>query len=388
MIYDFRLPDIGEGLSEGELLDWSVAAGDAVAEGQEIASISTDKVTVELPSPCAGVVKELLWQPGDVVPVGEVLMRFELPEGAAPPQDAHAHQSAVETPSTGARPAQKPAAKIKAAPAIRRQAKEAGIDLGLVTGSGPDGQILAADLEAHVAQAGAGAAGAEKLSAARRAAAERLATSARNQVTTTLGFEVFADGVLEACESLKDEAEALGVRLTPLPVIARCVAAAFKTHPRFNATVVEDELALQPCARVDLGVAVDTDAGLVVPVVRDAGGLSTLELAQAIAETAEKARAGSLSPGDVANSSFTLSSTGGLETATMTSAAPVINYPNVATLWVSRITERPRVRDGKLEAGPIMACSLSFDHRFLHGADGLAFINTLDAYLKAPGDPA
>ena len=380
MIYDFRLPDIGEGFSEGELLDWSVAAGDAVEESQEIASISTDKVTVELPSPCSGVVKELLWQPGDVVPVGEVLMRFELPEGAAPPQDAHAHQSAKDAPSAEARPAQKPAAKIKAAPAIRRQAKELGIDLGLVTGSGPDGQILAADLEAHVTQAGASA-GTEKLSAARRAAAERLTTSARNQVTTTLSFDVFADGVLEACESLKDEAEALGVRLTPLPVIAERVAAALKAHPRFNATVVEDELALQLCERVDLGIAVDTDVGLVVPVVRDAGRLSTLELARAIAEAADKARAGTLGPGDVANSSFTLSSTGGLETATMTSAAPIINYPNVATLWVSRITTRPRVRDGKLEAGPMMACSLSFDHRFLHGADGLAFINALDESL-------
>lgn len=385
MIYDFRLPDIGEGLSEGELLEWSVAAGDTVEEGQEIASISTDKVTVELPSPCSGVVAELLWQPGDVVPVGEVLMRFELPEGAAPPQDAHAHQSANEAPPAEAPPAQKPAAKIKAAPAVRRQAKELGIDLGLVTGSGPDGQVLASDLDACAAP-GAASAGSEKLSAARRAAAERLAESARRQVTTTLSFDVFADGILESCDGLKDKADASGLRLTPLAVIAKCVAAALKTHPRFNATVVEDELALQLCESVDLGIAVDTEAGLVVPVVRDAGGLSTPELARAIAETAEKARAGSLSPGDVANSSFTLSSTGGLETATMTSAAPVINYPNVATLWVSRITERARVREGTLQAGPVMACSLSFDHRFLHGADGLAFINTLDAYLKAPED--
>jgi pyruvate/2-oxoglutarate dehydrogenase complex dihydrolipoamide acyltransferase (E2) component len=378
-MYEFRLPDIGEGLSEAELLEWLVKVGDPIKEGEEVALISTDKVNVDLPSPRSGVIAELPWEVGDVIPVGDVFMRIaDTNEKVAEPESNSAESD--PPPKTAAAPAREAVARTKAAPALRRYAKEQGVDLSLVTPSAEDGRLLRADIDAYLEKAPGGSAAAVekfKLSGARLAAARRLAESSRTLATTTQTFEVNADAIIAETRRLSDAQADGSQKITPLPVIAKCVAETLAKHPKFNANIVEADNALEIHSAVNLGFAVDTDAGLMVPVVNDVNAKETLALAAEISDIARRARAGELKLDDIRGSTFTLSSTGGLERATMVATTPVINLPNVAMLWVSRITDRPRVVSGKLEAGPVMACTLCFDHRFIDGAEGTAFINDL-----------
>lgn len=371
MTVEFKLPDIGEGLHEAELIEWTVKPGDEVAEGQELASVTTDKVTVELPAPCAGTIAELCWEPGDVITVGEVLLRIETGDADAgkseredtPPPDA-------SEAAPVAKPAH-PAAKVRASPAVRREAKKRGIDLATVTPSGDGGQILLRDLDGAADDLDSDATSdVFKLSGPRRAAAERMELSSRTLATTALTFEVDAGAIRAQSDGVDD--------LSPLAIIAKCVAQTLEKHPKFNGTIAEEDRALEIGDGVHMGIAVASEDGLVVPVIRNSQTMDAAQISGAIAMLAKKARTGSLAVEDVQGSTFTLSSTGGLERARITGAAPVINYPNVATLWVSRITDQARVRAGQLEVGPVMACTLSFDHRFLHGAEGLAFINDLE----------
>jgi pyruvate/2-oxoglutarate dehydrogenase complex dihydrolipoamide acyltransferase (E2) component len=372
-MYEFKLPDIGEGLSEAELLEWTVKVGDHVKEGDEVALISTDKVDVDLTSPATGVVMELLGEPGDVIDVGTVLMRID--DGSGAP----------EAPQAGA--------PVKASPIVRRYAADKGVDPTLVTGTGPGGQLLRDDIDAFLAAGKDASKDAPvespsgrrmKLSGPRLAAAQRLARADDIQVTTTITFEVRADSLVQSLERLSHKAEAGSAKLRPSTLIAKCLVAVLREHPHFNATINEDDNELLMHDSVNLGLAVDAEEGLMVPVLRGVEGMGVFDIAAEIARLSELARSGGLGLDDVKESTFTLSSTGGLEKATITGTTPVINYPNVATLWVSRISARPRVVDGALDAGPMMACSLSFDHRYLNGADGLAFINSLETEFGNP----
>jgi pyruvate/2-oxoglutarate dehydrogenase complex dihydrolipoamide acyltransferase (E2) component len=393
-MYEFKLPDIGEGLSEAELLEWTVKIGDRVKEGDEVAMISTDKVNVDLTAPATGVVTELIGEPGDVIDVGTLIMRIDDGGGAqASPDikaDASEEKAAVAAPEDR-RESKGAAARVKAAPIVRRHAAEQGVDLSLISGTGPGGQVLRRDVDAFLA---AGREQAEKplegkrmkLSGPRLAAAQRLAEGYRNQVTTTIDFEVCADALLESLRQLSGKANENTVRLTPTALVASCLVAALGKHAHFNATISENDNELLMHDHVNLGLAVNTGEGLKVPVIRGLEKMSVQEIAGEVVRKAELARSGALGLEDVRDSTFTLSSTGSLEQATITATTPIINYPNVATLWFSRITERPRPRvvDGNLEAGPIMNCSLSFDHRFLHGADGMAFINDIEKAFQNP----
>ena len=380
MIYEFKLPDIGEGLSEAELLAWLVEVGDSISEGDDIASISTDKVNVDLPSPRSGVVVELPWSVGDIIPVGDVFMRIEDSRETA--QETGTSEASV-TPATVTsepEPVREQQRNVRAAPALRRYAKEQGVDLTLVTPTGPNGQLLRADVDTFL-QRSAGDVERFRLSGARLAASKRLAESSRTLATVTQTFEVFAEGIVAAVSRLAGEWGDDDPKITPLPVIAKCVADVLARHGKFNATIDESGDGLLLHRRVNLGFAVDTEVGLMVAVVRDVNSKDTAALAVEILEVAERARADALTLEDVRGATFTISSTGGLERATMVATTPIINLPNIATLWVSRITDRPRVVSGALEAGPVMACTLSFDHRYIDGAEGTAFINDLDDAL-------
>ena len=372
-----------------------VALGDEIEEGAEIASVSTDKVDFELPSPCAGTIVELLWTPGDTVPVGEVLIRIERsgsPEAGSAPSPEPVPAAAPAS----ARALGKPAlmAPIVAAPALRRLAHERGVELGTLLGSGPEGRILMRDLEAASERPAAAAvaelrpataaARREPLSRARAVAAERLAQSVHTLAHSTISFEVTADALEALLEKLAPEAERRRVKLTPVALIAKCLSATLGDHPRFNATIDEAANELLLHAAVDLGLAVATPGGLVVPVVRGVERLTLFELAEAVADLAERAREGRLEVSEVRGGTFTLSSTASLERATLTSARPIVNPPQTAVLWVSRIVARPRVIDGDLSAGPMMAASLSFDHRYIDGADATCFINDLAAMFECP----
>jgi pyruvate dehydrogenase E2 component (dihydrolipoamide acetyltransferase) len=398
---DFKLPDIGEGIGEAQLISWLVAVGDRLDEGTEVATVSTDKVDVELPSPCAGTVTELLWTPGDTIPVGEVLIRID--DGGAPivaPTEvvetvaAPAPAPPVEvSPPAAAKPAV--AAAIVAAPSVRRFASEHGVDLAALRGSGSDGRILQRDVEAVVTEPARPTAVAEMrppagevervpLAGPRAVAAERLSHSVHTLAHSTMNFEARGDAVRDLLDKLQPDAERREVKLTPVALIAKCVAAALRDHPRFNAVIDEETGDLLQHAAVHMGIAVAAPSGLVVPVVRDLGRRSLFEVADAVADVAERARQNRLDVADVLGGTFTLSSTGGLERATILSTRPIVNPPQTAILWVSRMTERPRAIDGELTLGPMFSCSVSFDHRYIDGAESTLFVNSVAEMLECP----
>ncbi len=393
---EFKLPDIGEGLSEAELLEWTVAVGDEVREGDEVVVISTDKVNVELTSPATGRVTALFGAPGDVIQVGTLIMQIATDRQAdqserqserqsdRQPDPQPAAQAAAAAP-VQLRTSGKP---VKAAPMVRKYAAEQGIDLATVEGTGPGGQVLRKDVEARSQPAkvevasGAenvppGVSGRMKLSGGRLAAAKNLALANLTAVMTTIQFELHADRIVQLSQS--EEC------MTPTAVVAHCLIAALQRHPHFNAVVSETDNELMIYDDIHLGIAVNTDDGLIVPVLPSIQEMGLADLAVALSALADQARAGALAVASLRGSTFTLSSTGSLESAIITGTTPILNWPNAAIMWVSKISDRPRVVDGALQAGPVMACSLSFDHRYLNGADGMAFINDFDAACRSAG---
>lgn len=403
---DFKLPDVGEGISEAELLEWHVSVGDVVEEHQVVASISTDKVNVELPSPRAGAVVEICWSEGDIIPVGAVLLRFGATDPDAAPAPAVESAAASATPATpvlddgdgaalageGEGRSHRAPGPPPAAPSTRRYAAERGIDLTLVVASGPGGRVLRADIDAALAVGAAREVELEPLTSGRfiplrgvrGVMARRMLESAQRTATSTSTFEVEADGIIQVLEDLRDSEVLEGSRLSPLAVIAKCTAAALVRHPRFNSTIAEGGSGIHVHESVDLSIAVASEEGLTVPVVRGAERCSLTELAARIRDLAERARAGRLEAAELRGGTFTVSSTGGIERLRMVSTTPIINLPQTAILWVSRIEDRPRVRHGVLEAGPMMTASVSFDHRFIDGAEVTAFMNTLSNLFERP----
>lgn len=383
-MFKFKLPDIGEGLHEAELLAWDVKVGERVEEGQAIAQISTDKVNVELPAPRAGVIAELPWQPGDVIAVGKVLAVIDTGDSSS---GMDTGDDSSEKPRSTSAVSRAERTRVVAAPAVRRYAAEKGVDLADVAAGGP---VTAADIDAYLSGDSAPAPKAEpgvtlrKLSGARLAAARRLETSWRTLATTAIAFEVRGEAIEAEIARLTNEQENL--RITPVSVVAHGLCKALAQHPEFNARVDDEHDTLALHQPVHLGVAVDSEDGLLVPVIRDAQKLSTVETAAAIEFLAQRARCGALEAGDYRGSTFTLSSTGSLEKATITATTPIINFPNVATLWISAISQQPVVEDQQLTVGSLMRCTLAFDHRYLHGADAVRFINTLDACLRNVGE--
>ncbi len=400
-MFEFRLPDIGEGISEALLISWTVAEGDQVAEDDEIATISTDKVDVELPAPRSGKVVELLWKPGDTIPVGEILVRIDDGNGSVGAEPTvkskkktkQEAKPAATTEANSSPPVSDETSPIIAAPATRKLAAEMGIDLEAVTGTGQDGRILKRDLEAFAGQpvsrpARPAAEGPEVvregLSGPRMAAFERLSQSVHTLAHSTMSFEVRADGIQDLLAKLAPAAEAEGVRLTHAALFAVCASRALLKHPRFNATIDEENRELLLHRDVHMSIAVASDNGLLVPVVRNMNALSLFSASRAVTDVAVRGRDARLTPGDMQGGTFTLSNTGNLERATLLSTRPIINPPQTATLWMSRINDRPRAVEGELSVGPMLACSLSFDHRFIDGADGTLFINDLAAMLECP----
>ncbi|MBT3790438.1 MAG: 2-oxo acid dehydrogenase subunit E2 [Alphaproteobacteria bacterium] len=376
-MYEFILPDIGEGISEALLINWTVNPGDQVAEDQEVATISTDKVDVELPSPRAGTVSELCWKPGDTVQVGSVFMRIETADDSAETPTPAKVKKPKPKAATPEKVEKKPG-NIIAAPSTRKLAAEQNIDLSSVSGSGPEGRVLRRDIATTTETKS------EAPSGVRIAMAERMAHSVHTLAHTTMNFEVHADGLLALQKRLSPAANAQDLKLSMSVIIAKCVATALTRHPRFNATIDEEAVGLVLHNAVNMGLALASDRGLTVPVLRDVQALTLFALARHLGDTVNKGRDNQLQPADFRDGTFTLTNTGGLETADFLSTRPVINAPQAAILWVSRIKTRPRVVNEQLEAGPVINCSLSFDHRFLDGAEGVAFINDIAELFEIP----
>ena len=388
-MYEFLLPDIGEGISEALLISWAVSLGETITEDQELATISTDKVDVELPSPRAGVITELCWQPGDTVQVGAVFLRIETAGGEDVAAVASAPKAVAAVPKAASPPATAAArdSAVTAAPSTRKLAQELGVDLAGLSGSGQGGRILRADVEAVNVKPQPSATTAprrEAPSGVRAVMAERMGYSVQTLAHSTLNFEVPADGLLDLRARLAPAAEDAGLKLSLSVILAKCVATALTRHARFNATIDEAAKGLLLHDSVNLGLALASARGLTVPVLRDVQDKSLFALARLLGETVARGRDGDLQAADYKDGTFTLSNTGGLETANLLSARPVINAPQTAILWTSRIRNRPRVIDDELEAGPMINCSLSFDHRFIDGADGIAFCNDIAALFETP----
>jgi pyruvate/2-oxoglutarate dehydrogenase complex dihydrolipoamide acyltransferase (E2) component len=419
MSYEFKLPDIGEGIHEAELLEWRVKVGDLIKDGQDIATLNTDKVTVELPSPCAGKILSLHGTPGDVLIVGSVIAVLETTNKVLGQPSANqraleamhgapTHRPGAPMPTASRVSAAAPAsgtnadkayghvvnATVIAGPSTRKMARTLDVDLKRLPGSGPSGRILRSDVEAaaHARSAHASVEARAALSGARRVkltgpranSARNLHESVQRTVTTTTTFEVMGDGIKALLKKLTPMAEKRGLKLSPLHLIAKCCAAALSRHERFNATIDEETSELILHDSVDLSIAVAAGDRLVVPVVRGVERKLLLDFVADLTSIAQRAKDGKLAVADFKGGTFTVSSTGGLERATIISTRPILNPPQTGILWCSRIQDRPRVQAGELCAGPMMNCSLSFDHRYIDGAEATVFINDLAEYLEQP----
>ena len=352
MAYEFKLPDLGEGLTEGEIARWLVSEGDEVAEDQPLVEIQTDKTTVEIPSPAAGKVAQILVEEGKVVPVGTVLVVIGA-DGAVQP----------ERPTAAAPAADK---KVRATPLVRRLAEELGVELGSMQGTGPQGRITEADVRGAAGESPSAEGRREPLRGVRRLIAEHMAKAHR---------EVPAVTWVEECDFSKVDLKLL------VPTVLKATAAALEEFPELNARLEKD--AVVYLDRYDLGVAVQTDEGLVVPVVRGCDSKSVDELAAEVTRLAEAARAGSLKPEELRGSTFTVTSAGKLAGLFQT---PIVNHPEVAILSIGRVSERPVVRDGEIRVAPVGSIAITFDHRVVDGARaaefGLSVISRLEADAK------
>jgi pyruvate dehydrogenase E2 component (dihydrolipoamide acetyltransferase) len=336
MAYEFKLPDLGEGLTEGEIARWLVAEGDEIAEDQPLVEIQTDKTTVEIPSPAAGKVTSILVAEGDVVPVGTVLVVIGGDVQAA-----------------------RPVGRVQATPLVRRIATELGVDLATVTATGPGGQITEDDVRGSAAPSEGRR---EQVRGVRRQIVEHLTRAHR---------EIPAVTYVEECDFSNVDLKQL------LPAVLQATALSLKEFPELNARLEGDEIVYLD--RYDLGIAVQTEQGLVVPVVRGCDERSLDELRADVDALAEKARAGKLDAEELRGSTFTVTSAGKLAGLFVT---PLVNYPEVGILGIHRIAPRPVVRDGEVVVRPLGNVSVTFDHRVVDGARAAQFALAVIARLE------
>lgn len=392
---DFKLPDVGEGVTEGEIVDWFVAVGDTVAEDDPMVEVMTDKATVTIGAPCAGRVERICFEVGAVAQVGQVLLTLEAKPDSEP--DSTRRSSVPPAAAVGKIRNQVPGAalfqsprsagalvpKPLATPAVRRLAQELGVDLAQVSPSRADGRVTAVDVHAAAAGEQAPSALEERhpIVGIRRAIAERMRRSKTTAAHFTFVEECDASALVKLRERLSPDAERRGTRLTYLPFIVKAVADALPRHPVLNAAVDERRHELIYKKYYDIGVATATESGLMVPVVRHADQLSLFELAARIELLSESARDGTIAPEDLRGSTFTVTSLGkrgGLL------ATPILNHPELGILGVHRIKEKPVVRDGEITVGKVMLLSLSLDHRIVDGHVGAAFAYDVIEALENP----
>ena len=426
-IYVIRVPDIGEGIAEVELVSWHVQVGDSISEDQHLADVMTDKATVEVPSPMHGKVLSLGGSPGQVMAVGAELVRLEvegegnLKENSTPAPASQAQAATVSVATTApAAPAvpAAPAAAPKAAPArasaaaprapaalrkegerplaspaVRRRALDMGIDLRRVHGSGPAGRIEHHDLDAFAAGGGQvqGVGGSQYVErhgeeqipviGLRRKIAQKMQEAKRRIPHFSYVEEVDVTELEQLRQQLNKIHGATRGKLTLLPFLARAMVLALRDFPQINARFDDDAGVVTRYEGVHLGIAAQTDAGLMVPVLRHAESLDLWQCAAGIARLADGAKTGKLGRDELSGSSITLTSLGALGGLVST---PVINHPEVAIVGVNRMVERPMLRGGQVVARQLMNLSSSFDHRVVDGMDAAQFIQAIRALLETP----
>jgi len=418
-----KMPDIGEGIAEVELVKWYVAVGDEVGEDQTLADVMTDKAMVEIPSPVVGRVVALGGEPGQVLAVGAELIRLEVAgdgnlreaSRSAPvePTPAPAAAPKAEAPKPDPAPApSRPASEVHrdddravprptpgspplASPAVRQHAWDLGIELRFVTGTGPGGRILHGDLEAYVQQRDAGLppatgggglakrSGEERipLIGLRRKIAEKMQAAKRHIPHFTYVEELDVTELEALRATLNQRWQGRRAHLTLLPFLARALVVAVRDFPQMNARFDEESSTLTRYGAVHLGIATQGEQGLAVPVVRHAETLDLWGCAQEVARLATAVRAGKASRDELSGSTITLSSLGPLGGIAST---PIINHPEVAIIGVNRIVERPAFRHGLVVPRKLMNLSASFDHRLIDGQDAASFIQAVRQLLEQP----
>jgi pyruvate dehydrogenase E2 component (dihydrolipoamide acetyltransferase) len=438
MAFEFRLPDIGEGVAEGEVVQWFVKEGDVVLEDAPLVSVLTDKANVEIPSPKKGRVAKIHAAVGEKVKVGGLLVTLDVEGGSSAPTSvpapaggrpspapvAPAATKAAPMPSTAARgpPSTGPSApvvggeRVLASPYLRKLAAERGVDLRTVRGSGPGGRIVEADLGAAATASAASASAAVPpprpsplappsesplpLAAAgpsppesevlerlpirgiRRVIAEHMTESTHRAAHFTYVEEIDASELVRLRDRMAKHVEKEGVRLSYLPFIVKGVVAGLRAHPRLNATMDDARSELVVRSVYHIGIATAAPDGLLVPVVRDANRKSITEIAKEIQGLAERGRAGKLTRAELVGSTFTITSLGALGGVL---ATPILNYPEVGILGVHKIQRRPVYRpDGTVGPADLMNLSVSLDHRVIDGYLGAQFLATVKGYLEDP----
>jgi len=449
MAFEFKLPDIGEGLTDGEITKWLVTEGQTVTADQPMVEVLTDKATVEITAPRAGVIEKILVPGGTKVPVGTVLVVIgggaaapvpaaaaPVPAAAAPALPAHETQAAQDATTAKATPAAKtapapaiaptasvavavdPNRLVLAAPATRARARELGLDLRAVPGTGPNGRITRTDFEGWVA-GGAGTAAAPTAAAPRAAAAapapaapkappalvpvlaptvsaddehvplkglrgkiaEQMLRSKQNSPHFTFVDECDVTELVALRESAKKLAEERGVKLTFLPFVMKALVAAFRKFPAINALVDDTKAEYVIRKEYNIGLATDTDDGLTVPVVKHVDRRTILQVAAEIQRVTEAARAKKIALADLKGGTFTITSAGSIGGIL---ATPILNYPEVGILGIYKIADRPMVRGGQIVIRKMMNLSITLDHRIVDGATAARFLNTVIDYLQQP----
>lgn len=430
---EFRLPDIGEGIHEGEIVKWFVAKGDKINEDDTLLEVQNDKAVVEIPSPVTGTVKEIVVAEGTVAVVGDVLITFDAPGyESAKSSDAEPAATEVEQPKaeeeskvavaqndTAPAPTAQatgfvdPNRRVIAMPSVRKLAREQGIDIHQVSGTGKNGRILKEDIEAFLSggpvQVEATAAEEtvqtetveteqkveaapvhlegdfpetrEKMSGIRRAIAKAMVNSKHTAPHVTLLDEVDVTELVAHRKKFKDIAAERDVKLTYLPYVVKALVSTLREFPALNTSLDDETQEIIQKHYYNIGIAADTERGLLVPVIKHADRKSVFAISDEINKLAVKAREGKLTPAEMKGASCSITNIGSAGGQWFT---PIINHPEVAILGIGRIAEKPIVKNGEIVAAPMLALSLVFDHRVIDGATGQAALNHLKKLLGNP----
>lgn len=384
MPYDFVLPDLGEGITEGEIRKWLVKEGDAVEEHQIVFEIETDKAVAEVPSPRKGKVLKISKGLGDIAKVGEVLMTIA-EEGEAAEGKIEAEKRSKSVSVVGVLPEEEEE-EILATPAVRAFAKELGVKIETVKGSGPGGSItkediIEADEKTKTAEDQYGAVERMPFRGLRRTIAKNLIQSQRTTAFVTGMDEADITDLWSIREREKKSLLDKGIHLTFLPFFIKAVHHALAEHPLLNASVDEEREEIIVKRYYNIGIAVDTPDGLMVPVIKNADKKTILELAKEIKDLSQKARDRKIKLEEMKGSTFTITNYGHFGGVF---ATPIINYPDVAILGTGKISDKPWVKDGQIAIRKILPLSLTFDHRVTDGVDSARFLSKIIQYLEDP----
>ncbi|MDH4272204.1 MAG: 2-oxo acid dehydrogenase subunit E2 [Candidatus Aminicenantes bacterium] len=403
MAKQFKFPDVGEGITEGEIVRWLIKEGDEVKEDQTLAEVETDKAVVEMPSPYAGTILKIHAGVKDIIKVGQVLVTIGGKGEAVGEAAAEMKTEGKAAPVTGpsvvgvVTDSKEEIREVLATPKVRKLSLELGVDIKAVKGTGPQGRITEDDIKA--AKAALAAPKEEKkpafkikekydfygeleripLRGVRRATAKRMHESVSTAAHVTHFDEADVTELMKIREGLKAQAAEKGVKLTYLPFIVKAVLAAIKAHPLLNATLNDEDEEIIVKKYYNFGIAVDVPDGLIVPVVKGVDQKSIFDLAGEIQAVAEAAKKRSLNLADLKGGTFSITNVGGIGGE---AATPIINYPEVAILATLKIKDRVRVKNGEVKAMRTLPLCLSFDHRVIDGAEAARFMNDLVAKLE------